>query len=185
MGSEVPSTYTEAILRSLSTGIPVVTAIGNDGQQITGSPGNDLLSFRVRATDYQDCAAVFSGDRTKSSASPTSFPLRTCLSSIPNRKYRLPGWQFSLRYRMASGPLSTEPPRQPLMLPTPWRCCSALIPLTSNTAQTSSASSLLFLTPTPTLILIFPGLIAAPFSLHLSSKVLYILKFALGFLCSF
>ena len=51
LGPEVPSTYTEAILTSLRAGIPVVTAIGNDGQQITGSPGNDLLSFSVGATD--------------------------------------------------------------------------------------------------------------------------------------
>ena len=34
LGPEVPSTYTEAILTSLRAGIPVVTAIGNDGQQI-------------------------------------------------------------------------------------------------------------------------------------------------------
>ena len=64
LGPEVPSTYTEAILTSLRAGIPVVTAIGNDGQQITGSPGNDLLSFSVGATDYRDCAAAFSGGRT-------------------------------------------------------------------------------------------------------------------------
>ena len=55
LGPEVPSTCTEAILTSLRAGIPVVTAIGNDGQQITGSPGNDLLSFSVGATDYRDC----------------------------------------------------------------------------------------------------------------------------------
>lgn len=64
LGPEVPSTYTEAILTSLRAGIPVVTAIGNDGQQVTGSPGNDLLSFSVGATDYRDCAAAFSGGRT-------------------------------------------------------------------------------------------------------------------------
>ena len=64
LGPEVPSTYTEAILTSLRAGIPVVTAIGNDGQQVTGSPGNDLLSFSVGATDFRDCAAAFSGGRT-------------------------------------------------------------------------------------------------------------------------
>ena len=80
LGPEVPSTYTEAILTSLRAGIPVVTAIGNDGQQITGSPGNDLLSFSVGATDYRDCAAAFSGGRThvireSSFVSPENLPL--------------------------------------------------------------------------------------------------------------
>ncbi len=80
LGPDVPSTYTEAILTSLRAGIPVVTAIGNDGQQITGSPGNDLLSFSVGATDYRDCAAAFSGGRThvireSSFVSPENLPL--------------------------------------------------------------------------------------------------------------
>ena len=80
LGPEVPSTYTEAILTSLRAGIPVVTAIGNDGQQITGSPGNDLLSFSVGATDYRDCAAAFSGGRThiireSGFVSPENLPL--------------------------------------------------------------------------------------------------------------
>ncbi len=80
LGPEVPSTYTEAILTSLRAGIPVVTAIGNDGQQITGSPGNDLLSFSVGATDYRDCAAAFSGGRThvireSNFVSPENLPL--------------------------------------------------------------------------------------------------------------
>jgi len=80
LGPEVPSTYTEAILTSLRAGIPVVTAIGNDGQQITGSPGNDLLSFSVGATDYRNCAAAFSGGRThvireSGFVSPENLPL--------------------------------------------------------------------------------------------------------------
>ena len=80
LGPEVPSTYTEAILTSLRAGIPVVTAIGNDGQQVTGSPGNDLLSFSVGATDYRDCAAAFSGGRThvireSNFVSPENLPL--------------------------------------------------------------------------------------------------------------
>jgi hypothetical protein len=61
---ETPDTYTEAILTCLRAGIPVVTAIGNEGSQTTGSPGNDLFAFAVGATDYRDRPAGFSGGRT-------------------------------------------------------------------------------------------------------------------------
>ena len=61
---ETPSTYTEAILTCLRAGIPVVTAIGNDGGQTTGSPGNDVFAYAVGATDYRDKPAGFSGGRT-------------------------------------------------------------------------------------------------------------------------
>jgi len=65
MDPETPSTYTEAILTCLRAGIPVVTAIGNEGSQTTGSPGNDIFAFSVGATDYLDHAAGFSGGRTQ------------------------------------------------------------------------------------------------------------------------
>jgi subtilisin family serine protease len=61
---EVPDPYTEALLSALLAGIPVVTAIGNDGNQTTGTPGNDLFAFSVGATDYLDRPAGFSGGRT-------------------------------------------------------------------------------------------------------------------------
>ncbi|MDZ7291444.1 MAG: S8 family serine peptidase [candidate division KSB1 bacterium] len=61
---ETPDTYTEAILTCLRAGIPVVTAIGNEGNQTTGSPGNDIFAFSVGATDYLDRPAGFSGGRT-------------------------------------------------------------------------------------------------------------------------
>lgn len=64
LGPETPDTYTEAILTCLRAGVPVVTAIGNEGSQTTGSPGNDLFAFSVGATDYQDRPAGFSGGRT-------------------------------------------------------------------------------------------------------------------------
>jgi hypothetical protein len=64
LGPETPNTYTEALLTCLRAGIPVVTAIGNEGSQTTGSPGNDLFAFSVGATDYLDRAAGFSGGRT-------------------------------------------------------------------------------------------------------------------------
>lgn len=65
LGPDVPSTYTEAILTCLRAGIPVVTAIGNEGSQTSGSPGNDLFAFAVGATDPLDQAAGFSGGRTQ------------------------------------------------------------------------------------------------------------------------
>jgi hypothetical protein len=64
LDNETPNTYTEAVITCLRAGIPVVTAIGNDGSQTTGSPGNDIFAFAVGATDYRDRAAGFSGGRT-------------------------------------------------------------------------------------------------------------------------
>jgi subtilisin family serine protease len=65
MDAETPPTYTEAILTCLEAGIPVVAAIGNEGLQTTGSPGNDLFALSVGATDPQDRIAGFSGGRTQ------------------------------------------------------------------------------------------------------------------------
>jgi subtilisin family serine protease len=64
LGPDVPSTYTVSILNALRLGIPVVTAIGNDGSQTSGSPANDFFSFAIGATDHRDRAAGFSGGRT-------------------------------------------------------------------------------------------------------------------------
>ena len=61
---EPPDPYTQSFLTALSVGIPVVTAIGNEGSQTTGAPGNDWFSFSVGATDYNDRSAGFSGGRT-------------------------------------------------------------------------------------------------------------------------
>jgi subtilisin family serine protease len=63
-GPEVPSAYTAAIVTALRAGVPVVAAIGNEGGQTSGSPGNDLFAFSVGATDPEDRAAGFSGGRT-------------------------------------------------------------------------------------------------------------------------
>jgi len=62
---ETPPTYTEAILTCIESGIPVVAAIGNEGEQTTGSPGNDLFALSVGATDPDDRVAGFSGGRTQ------------------------------------------------------------------------------------------------------------------------
>lgn len=62
---DVPNTYTTAIIEALQLGVPVVAAIGNEGGQTTGSPGNDLFAYAVGATDHQDRAAGFSGGRTQ------------------------------------------------------------------------------------------------------------------------
>jgi len=65
MDIETPPTYTEAILTCIEAGIPVVAAIGNEGEQTTGSPGNDLFALSVGATDPNDRVAGFSGGRTQ------------------------------------------------------------------------------------------------------------------------
>jgi subtilisin family serine protease len=65
LGPEMPSTYTEAIVAAIQQGIPVVVAIGNEGSQTAGSPGNDIFALAVGATDYRDRPAGFSGGRTQ------------------------------------------------------------------------------------------------------------------------
>jgi subtilisin family serine protease len=65
MDAETPPTYTEAILSCMEAGIVVVAAIGNEGQQTTGSPGNDVFALSVGATDPLDRVAGFSGGRTQ------------------------------------------------------------------------------------------------------------------------
>lgn len=61
----VQNTYHQAIVNALLLGIPVVTAIGNDGHQTSGLPGADLFAFSVGATDVSDNVAGFSGGRTQ------------------------------------------------------------------------------------------------------------------------
>ena len=61
----VMDTYTAAIAAARAAGIPVVAAIGNDGSQTSGSPGNDAFAFAVGATDFNDRIAAFSGGRTQ------------------------------------------------------------------------------------------------------------------------
>ncbi len=65
MTPEVMDTYTAMIDSANLAGVPVIIAIGNDGAQTSGAPGNDLLAFSVGATDNQDLAAGFSGGRTQ------------------------------------------------------------------------------------------------------------------------
>jgi subtilisin family serine protease len=62
---ETPPTYTEAILSCIEAGIPVVAAIGNEGEQTTGLPGSDHFALSVGATDPLDRVAGFSGGRTQ------------------------------------------------------------------------------------------------------------------------
>ena len=65
MDAETPPTYTEAILTCIEAGIPVVAAIGNEGSETTGSPGNDLFALSVGAIDQRRRVAGFSGGRTQ------------------------------------------------------------------------------------------------------------------------
>lgn len=103
IGPDVPSTYTAAMIDALRLGIPVITAIGNEGSQTSGSPGNDLFAFAVGATDSKDRVAGFSGGRTqiifKSAFIPPealplpyskpdlSAPGAAILSSVPDGKW--------------------------------------------------------------------------------------------------
>jgi subtilisin family serine protease len=65
LGPDVPNTYHNAIVTCLLSGVPVVTAIGNEGGNTSGSPGNDLFAFAIGATDFADRPAGFSGGRTQ------------------------------------------------------------------------------------------------------------------------
>src|SRR5206468_4512434 len=63
--ADVLDTYTRTIISANRVGIPVVAAVGNEGSQIVGTPGNDYFAFTVGATDAEDWAAGFSGGRTQ------------------------------------------------------------------------------------------------------------------------
>lgn len=65
LDANTPETYTQAILSCMEIGIPVVAAIGNEGEQTTGSPGNDLFALSVGAVDENGTVAGFSGGRTQ------------------------------------------------------------------------------------------------------------------------
>jgi subtilisin family serine protease len=65
IGPETPGTYTRAIVECFLRGVPVVAAIGNEGDGTGGSPGNDLFSLAVGATNVDDNVAGFSSGRTQ------------------------------------------------------------------------------------------------------------------------
>ncbi len=65
LAADVLDTYTRTIINANRLGIPVVVAVGNEGSQTSGSPGNDYFAFTVGATDSEDWAAGFSGGRTQ------------------------------------------------------------------------------------------------------------------------
>ena len=50
LGPDVPNTYHNAIVSCLLAGVPVVAAIGNEGGNTSGSPGNDLFAYSIGAT---------------------------------------------------------------------------------------------------------------------------------------
>lgn len=62
--AQVGTPYQRAIVDALVRGTLVVAAIGNDGHQTSGAPGNDYFSLAVGASDYADRCAGFSGGRT-------------------------------------------------------------------------------------------------------------------------
>lgn len=65
MTPDVFDTYTRTIITANRLGIPVVIAMGNDGHQTSGVPGNDYFAFTVGATDVEDRVAGFSGGQTQ------------------------------------------------------------------------------------------------------------------------
>jgi len=74
MRAEVLDTYTRQMVNANRIGIPVVVAVGNEGSQTTGSPGNDFFAFTVGATDASDRSAGFSGGRTQIIAKSRFIP---------------------------------------------------------------------------------------------------------------
>ncbi len=62
--SSVGTPYQRAIVDALVRGSLVVAAIGNDGHQTSGAPGNDYFSLAVAAHDSQGRCAGFSAGRT-------------------------------------------------------------------------------------------------------------------------
>lgn len=60
----VGTPYQRAIVDALVRGSLVVAAIGNDGHQTSGAPGNDYFALAVGAADGEDRCAGFSGGRT-------------------------------------------------------------------------------------------------------------------------
>jgi hypothetical protein len=65
LAADVLDTYTRTIINANRVGIPVVVAVGNEGSQTNGSPGNNYFAFTVGATDSEYWAAGFSGGRTQ------------------------------------------------------------------------------------------------------------------------
>ena len=102
---ETPPTYTEAIVTALMAGIPVVTAIGNEGSQTTGSPGNDLFAFAVGATDHATGWPALR--RAHTHHSEVDF-IQPDLLPLPYSKpdVSAPAWRFGRRCRAESGPAS-------------------------------------------------------------------------------
>lgn len=60
----VRSPFHRAVFSAAQAGISVVAAVGNDGNQTSGTPGNDFFTFSVGAVDINDRCAGFSGGRT-------------------------------------------------------------------------------------------------------------------------
>ncbi len=99
----VPEVFTNAVVGALVSGVPVAVAIGNEGNQTTGNPGNELFSFAVGATASRDEVAGFSGGRThlltnSTIVDPNNLPLPymkpeisapgvAVMSSIPGNDY--------------------------------------------------------------------------------------------------
>lgn len=60
----VRSPFHRSLFHAASIGISVVAAVGNDGGQTSGTPGNDFFALAVGAVDMKDRCAGFSGGGT-------------------------------------------------------------------------------------------------------------------------
>jgi len=60
----IDSPFHRTFFNAARAGIAVVAAVGNDGGQTSGVPGNDFFAFSVGAVDITDRCAAFSGGRT-------------------------------------------------------------------------------------------------------------------------
>jgi subtilisin family serine protease len=63
--SKTPPYFACAILSAIKAGILPIIPIGNEGEQTSDTPGNDLLALSTGATNFNDEVAGFSGGRTQ------------------------------------------------------------------------------------------------------------------------
>ena len=124
LAPDIPSTYTAAIVTCLRAGIPVVTAIGNEGEQTSGSPGNDLFAFAIGATDHRDLPAGFSGGRTQVIQESAFIPPDALPLPYSKPDVSAPGVAVVSAVPGGSGPPSTAPRWPPRTSRGRSPCCS-------------------------------------------------------------
>ena len=74
LSSLAPNVFSKSFRTCLQAGIPVVAAMGNDGDQTGANTGGDLFALGVGAVDHRDVVAGFSGGRTEVLATSDLIP---------------------------------------------------------------------------------------------------------------